>query len=177
MTRTFSTRTISLFKSLTILILLLTIPGCDAGLDPDRGKVGTLTPDFSVIDIDGNAFATESLKGSILVLNFWFISCPPCLREIPELNNLVEKYREKEVVFIAFARDSKSDLKKFLEAKDFDYNIIAKSKRMTKTFNTHGFPTNMIIDQNGKIVFHKAAYDKDRVSEMDKILSTLLDNS
>ena len=57
---------------------------------------------FSVTDIEGNEYSLNSLKDKIIVLNFWFVQCEPCVREIPELNNLVEKYKDKDVVFIAF---------------------------------------------------------------------------
>ena len=163
-----------LFKPLCFILLILMYASCDFGSSADRGKVGTPAPAFSVVDIGGNKYSSEKLDGKVLVLNFWFVACPPCIREIPELNQLVEKYKNEEVVFLAFARDSKSKLKKFLEKTRFDYNIVARSKWVAKVFNTHGWPTNIIVDKNGDIVFHKAGYDKERVTEMDGIISTLI---
>ncbi len=162
------------FKPWHIIFLLLVFFGCNGNLSEDRGKVGTSSPPFSVVDINGNEYSLKELKGNIIVLNFWFIGCPPCIREIPELNNLVQKYKNEKIVFLAFANDSKSKLLNFLEKNKFEYNIVPKSKRMTKKFNTHGFPTNIIIDGNGSIVFHEAAYDPERVTQMDGIISSLI---
>ena len=54
---------------------------------------------FKTTDINRNKLNLQEMKGKIVVFNFWFINCPPCKREIPELNKLVEKY--KEVVVLA----------------------------------------------------------------------------
>ena len=155
--------------------VFFSISGCNGINSKERGKVGTLSPNFRAVDLNGNSYSSEELKGSIIVLNFWFIRCPPCIREIPELNNLVQTYRNEKVVFLAFARDSKNKLSDFLETTPFDYNIVPRSGRMTKRFNTHGFPTNIIIDQQGEIVFHEAAYDAERVNQMDEIIASMIE--
>ena len=163
------------FKPLLAAFLFLLFFSCNKASSEDRGKVGTSAPGFSVTDINGNEYALKNLKGKVVVLNFWFVNCPPCIREIPELNELVEKYKEKDVAFLAFARDSKSKVNKFLAQTNFDYKIIANSGRMTRMFNTHGFPTNIIIDQKGKIVFHEAAYSEERVAQMDGVIASLME--
>lgn len=159
---------------LLLLSFYLILSACNSKSSEERGKVGTIAPSFSVVDLKGNKYDSDQLKGSVVVLNFWFIACPPCIREIPDLNDLVQKYKDDDVVFIALARDSKSKLTKFLAKNNFDYNIVARSKWMSRKFNTHGWPTNIIIDSNGEIVFYKAAYDKERGAQMDEIISSLL---
>ena len=80
---------------------------------------------FSVTDISGNKYSLEKLKGKIIVLNFWFVECKPCVMEIPDLNDLVEKYKGKEVVFLAFATNNKSKIESFLKTRTYKYKIIA----------------------------------------------------
>lgn len=64
-----------------------------AEMNGESELVDTVAPPFSVTDINGNEYSLESLKGKIIVLNFWFVECKPCVQEMPELNELVEIYK------------------------------------------------------------------------------------
>ena len=55
----------------------------------------SVTP-FNFTDINGNLLSSDSLKGKTIVLNFWHPQCSPCIAELPELNNLVERMKDKE---------------------------------------------------------------------------------
>lgn len=129
---------------------------------------------FSVKDIDGEVFSSEELKGKIIVVNFWFIACKPCLMEVPELNKLVEKYKEKNIVFLGFASDDKSKLETFLKQKEFKYNIIPNSKEISKDFNITSFPTNIVIDQESKIIFKASGLTPSTISNIEKEIDKLL---
>src|SRR5690554_3761241 len=100
-------------------------------LDPryrDRIKyeVGKPIAQFDYLDIYGNKLSSSSLQGKVIVLNFWYPTCPPCLKEIPELNAIVERQKDKEVVFIAPAIYTSKDelLDSFLPKYPFDYQIV-----------------------------------------------------
>ena len=57
-----------------------------------KGLEGCLLPDFIAETIDGEILNSADLRGKVLVLNFWFTSCPPCIAELPGLNRLVDEY-------------------------------------------------------------------------------------
>lgn len=110
------------------------------------------------VSISGKIFGTQELKGKVVVLNFWYTNCPPCLKEIPELNNLVEEYKGKDVVFLGLATDYKQSIEEFLKEKPFKYEIIPSAMQFTfrflqpdekGTFETK-FPTHIVIDRTGK---------------------------
>ncbi len=108
-------------------------------------------PAFELTTIEGETFTAESLKGKVVVLSFWFIGCPPCIREMPELNTIVDKYEgNEEVVFLSYSLDEAESLKNFLTKKTFKFHIADKNHDMT-AFNVAGYPTNFIIDQNGVV--------------------------
>lgn len=69
--------------------------------------VGKQALPFSAKDINGKNYSLESLKGKVIVINFWFVECKPCVMEMPELNKLVEKYENKDVVFLGLAINEK----------------------------------------------------------------------
>jgi peroxiredoxin len=142
-------------------LFLIFLAVCAVGAQvnaPATAKTNKPAPPFEVTSLTGKTFKLEDLKGKYVVLNFWFIHCPPCLKEIPKLNQLVTAYGKGNFVFIAFALDNKYELESFLKQKPFTYNIIPKGLPMALKYNTEGtgrvaFPTHVVIDPNGDIEF------------------------
>ncbi|RZK50337.1 MAG: TlpA family protein disulfide reductase, partial [Pedobacter sp.] len=88
-------------------------------------KDGEKFSGYKLTDIEGNKYDIKDVKGKIVVLNFWFINCPPCKQEIPELNKLQAKFKDSaNVLFLGIALDEKYDLKEFLKTTPFNYNIV-----------------------------------------------------
>ena len=118
-------------------------------------------PDFRLTDLSGTTHTSESIKGKVVVINLWFTACAPCIHEMPELNTIVEEYKENDdVLFLAFALDPKgSRLDKFLKKHKFDYNIIPDSQKyITKKLNPPGYPTHIVLDKNSNVVFLFSGY-------------------
>src|SRR5689334_20368114 len=63
-------------------------------------------PDIEFKTVAGKEIEFRKLKGKIVVLNFWFTACPPCLAEIPALNKLAKEYKNKNVIFFGITYDS-----------------------------------------------------------------------
>ena len=123
--------------------------------DPNVGfKPGIPAPDFETKDINGNTIKLSDLKGKIVVLNFWFTTCPPCIMEIPELNKIASKYKKSGVEFLAITFDDKNKVTNFLKEHPFYYTPISDSKLVRK-YGISGFPTSILIDKEGKIMFKK----------------------
>jgi len=133
---------------------------------------------FKGTDINNNKINLESEKGKIIVLNFWFINCPPCRMEIPALNELVDGYKGNEnLKFIAIALDSKSDIQNFLKTTPFNYAIIDRGEYLSTRFGVRGYPTHVIIDQEGKIGFHTTGLAMNTVYWLKKSIDELLSQS
>lgn len=148
-----------------------------AGAD-DIGKksdlIGKEAIAFSATDIHGKKYTLESLKGKIVVLNFWFVECKPCVMEIPELNELVKKYGSKNVVFLGLATNKKEKINSFLKTHKFNYNLIPSTRKIAGKYNVSGYPTHIIIDQNSKIAFSTTGYGPHTVDAIEKTIEELL---
>lgn len=124
---------------------------------PKRNKLiqesllGCKIPDFQATTIDGESISLASLKGKVVVINFWFTSCAPCIAEMPALNKLVAEFKGSDVAFIAFARDDSAELTSFLNKRQFDFKIVASAEATARSFctNIFGWPTSMVVDKNG----------------------------
>jgi thiol-disulfide isomerase/thioredoxin len=137
-------------------------------------RVGKSAKPFSVKDLKGNSYSLEELKGKIVIINFWFIGCKPCIMEMPELNKLVKKYAGKDVVFLGFALDEEAQLNTFLKKKEFLYNIIPNSENIIKEYGINSFPTHFIIDKASKIVHSTNGLSQNTVTDLDKKIESLL---
>lgn len=109
---------------------------------------------FKTSDINGDKYDFRKITGKIIVLNFWFINCPPCKAEIPELNNLVDQYKDNDdIIFIAIALDGKNELKDFLTKTPFNYKIIDNARYIAQKYGVKSYPTHVVIDKSGTIKF------------------------
>ena len=114
---------------------------------------GTAFPQFSFKDLNGNLVTNESMKGKIIVIKCWYIHCTPCIREFPQVNKLVEDYKDrKDIVFMSLAEDSPEQLKTFLVRKPLSYSVIPDMKEyMNTALQLNSFPTHFIINKEGMI--------------------------
>ncbi len=140
--------------------------------DPNANFVaGQMAKDIEAYDIDGNKLSLKDLKGKIVVLNFWFPQCQPCVMEMPELNALVKKYKNNDVVFISVTFDKKETVQKFLSNRDFNYRHIVDNETILSNYKVSTFPTHILIDQKGEIIMRKVG---NFIKELDAKIGLLL---
>jgi thiol-disulfide isomerase/thioredoxin len=138
--------------------------------------VGKAAKPFTVKDMFGKTYSLKSLKGKVVVLNFWFVECMPCIKEMPELNNLVKKYKGKDVVFLAIANSDKAKILKFQKKNSFKYIIAPKGDKDTviENYNINAYPTHIIIDKNSNVSFYAEGLDATTLATINATLDTLL---
>jgi len=130
---------------------------------------------FNTSDMDGNKIDLKDVKDKIIVINFWFVNCGPCRREIPELNKLVDSFKTNEkVLFIGVALDSKNDLEKFLKQFPFNYIIVDNGRWIADKYGIRFYPTHVIIDTEGKVYFHTSGLAPNTVYWIKKSIEELL---
>jgi len=100
--------------------------------------------------IDGSVKSFSDFKGKLLVINFWYINCGPCIIEMPYLNDLVNKYQNEEVQFLALSFDTVPDIKSFLQNTEFIYEHGSISRSLMYDF-TPVSPGHFIVDKDGII--------------------------
>jgi peroxiredoxin len=115
---------------------------------------GLPLPEFNFTDLNGNKYTNENTKGKTIILKTWFINCKACVAEFPELNELVENYKQRnDMIFLSLAQDSKAELENFLQKKDFEYQVVPNQKEfIDKKLNLQMYPTHIIVDKNGTII-------------------------
>lgn len=119
--------------------------------------IGLKFPNFTLTSIDGTQYKLSDLRGKVILLNFWFIACSPCVAEMPLLNELVEEYRGQEFLLLTFSLDDKESILNFKKKRNLNFAIFDKSDKLIENdFQlSYGYPINIFIDKNGIIADFK----------------------
>ena len=117
--------------------------------------LGAGLPAITGITIDGKKIDENYFKGKITVLNFWFVGCLGCEKEMPGLNNIVAKYKSEPVNFVAIGRNNVKEIQGFLMRRPFNFVHVANGSSIVEdTFKLKwGYPFTIVSDQHSKIIF------------------------
>jgi len=131
--------------------------------------------DFIVSDMDGKTIKLSDLKGKVVVLNFWFTKCGPCVNEMPSLNALVKDFKKnKNVVFLAITFNKKAIVDDFLFDGKFDYTIAPNANDVITMYGVQSYPTSIVINQNREIVLKEIGYRTNIKTVLSKSIKSLL---
>lgn len=121
------------------------------------GNLNNQARDFSFQSAaDDGTKKLSDYKGKYILLNFWATWCSPCLEEMPDLSEISEKYRDKDLVVLAVSDEDGETVRSFLERHDYKFETgflnIEASDDLPEIFkNTVGRPTSFLIDKNGTV--------------------------
>ena len=135
--------------------------------------VGFEMPHVAVTRLDSSTIDLTALRGKPVVINWWITFCPPCITEIPELNELVEKYADHDIEFLAIADNEMAELTPFLKKHPFTYDIALANDKAVQVFG-QGYPRHTIIDREGKVAYDVLGYSADATDKMDAVIGSLL---
>ena len=136
---------------------------------------------FKSFASDSIYYTSDSLKNKITFVNFWFESCAPCIAEFESLNELYLKFKKNnKFQFISFTFETPFNVLRVKNKYSLQYPIISIALDSIYSLNyQNGFPTNMIVDNDGKIKYIKSGgfTDKERAkSEIEKYFVTEIHN-
>ena len=126
-------------------------------------KKGQLAPDFTLQTLSGESITLSDLKGKKVLLNFWATWCPPCKKEMPDLQEYYEKYGEQEnleivAVNLTYSERSISteDVVKNVQLFADNYGLtfqipLMKEDSISKTYQVITIPSTFMIDSEGRI--------------------------
>ena len=113
----------------------------------------TAVQPFTATDISGAPLDLSSLRGKVVLVNFWATWCPPCREEIPDLVALQAKYKD-ELQIVGISQDSGSadEVARFARDHGMNYPVVMSTPDIERLFpNVYALPTTFVIDRDGKL--------------------------
>nr|WP_239000355.1 TlpA disulfide reductase family protein [Hyunsoonleella ulvae] len=124
-----------------------------------------------------NTINISKLKGNVILLEFWFKGCGPCLASIPSLNKIEEKYRGKKFKLYGIETKEKNtsdELISYIKKQNIQYENLSNGKKFSEAYNVVSAPTFFLIDKNGTIVSIKTGYSKQNMKKLELLIEQLL---
>lgn len=157
-------------------ILALCVKGQDSS--GDLIKVGQQMPAFTIVHDDGTQIPASSFKGKVVLVNLFATWCPPCQKELAEVEKtLWPAYKDnKNFALLVIGREhSDSDLAKYNEKKGFSFPLYPdKNRAIFGAFAKNLIPRSYLIDKSGKVVYATKGYTDEEFKELLKAIEAAM---
>lgn len=146
--------------------------------DP-QDLIGQPAPAFSGDALDGKPLSLESLRGRVVLLDFWATWCVPCVKVLPDIQKTAEKYADKPVSVIGVNQDSKGadkKVRKFVEDKKLTFRQFPDpGLKLGKSYKVAAIPCTFLVDTKGIVQAVHVGLEPGKVEEYPKELSAQID--
>ena len=108
--------------------------------------------DFTLSDLQGKPWTLKSLHGKVVLVNFWATWCPPCRKEIPDLETLSNRFREQGLVVLGISDEDAAKVRPFVAQHAMTYPVLLDpGRKVNKLFVIQSIPRTLIYDRSGKL--------------------------
>jgi len=122
-----------------------------ARLESDDAKRQAV--DFTLTDLKGQSWHLRDLRGKVVLVNFWATWCPPCRKEMPDLQALYDKYKDRGFVVLSISDEEAAKVSPFVAERKITYPVLLDPGRKVNTaFVVEGIPKSFVYDRDGKLV-------------------------
>jgi thiol-disulfide isomerase/thioredoxin len=156
--------------------------------DLKNNMINQPAPAFVLKDVNGNTVSSDSLKGKVVILDFWATWCGPCKRSFPAMQMAVNKYKDNPNVKFLFIHtwekgegDATAAAKKYVDDNKYSFQVLMDlkdpetgSNNVVERFGISGIPTKFILDKNGNIRFRITGFSGSNEAAV-KELSAMID--
>ncbi len=115
--------------------------------------IGEEAPDFTLEDLEGNEVSLKDYRGKIVLVNFWATWCPPCRKEMPDLDKIYLENKDDDFVVLAVnGGEAAKDVKKFIDDNGYSFPVLLdKDVSVGMNYNVAFIPTSFMVNKEGKI--------------------------
>ena len=144
----------------------------------DLVKEGQQMPAFTIVNDNGTQVPSSSLKRKVILVNFFATWCPPCQKELAEVQKMLwPKYKDnKDFVLLVIGREHTDvDLQKYNEKKGFTFPLYPdKNRAIYGAFAKNLIPRSYLVDKTGKVVYATKGYRDEEFAELMKRIEAAL---
>jgi peroxiredoxin len=108
---------------------------------------------FTLTDLQGKSWSLRELRGKVVLVNFWATWCPPCRKEMPDLEALYNRFKGDGLVVLAISDEDAATVRPFIAERQVTYPILLDpGRKVNDLFQVEGIPKTFIYDREGKLV-------------------------
>jgi peroxiredoxin len=109
--------------------------------------------DFTLTDLQGKSWTLRALQGKVVLVNFWATWCPPCRKEMPDLDALYRRFKDQGLIVLSISDEEADKVKSYLAEKPVTYPILLDpGRKVNDLFRINGIPKSFVFDRDGKLV-------------------------
>ncbi|HET9178628.1 MAG TPA: TlpA disulfide reductase family protein [Terriglobia bacterium] len=109
--------------------------------------------DFSLADLDGRDWTLKDLRGKVVLVNFWATWCPPCRKEIPDLEALYKRFEADGLVVLGISDEPATKVQPFVRQEKISYPVLLDlGRKVNGLYSVSGIPMSFVYDRSGKLV-------------------------
>lgn len=109
--------------------------------------------DFTLTDLQGKNWHLRDLQGKVVLVNFWATWCPPCRKEMPALQALYDKYKDRGFLVLAISDEEMAKVSPFIAERKISYPVLLDlGRKVNDAFVVEGIPKSFVYDRSGKLV-------------------------
>lgn len=167
----------SLFLCLCLLCTWIVRAQSD---NSDIVKVGQAMPSFTIVSDNGAKTSSAEFKGKVVLVTFFATWCPPCQKELPEIEKQIwEQYKDNpDFRLLVIGREhNDSELAKYNEKKGFAFPLYPdKNRKIFNAFAYNLIPRNYLVGKDGKVIYVSKGYTPEEFAELQQKLAQALKN-
>ncbi len=109
--------------------------------------------DFTLTDLQGETWKLSDLRGKVVLVNFWATWCPPCRKEMPDLEALYNRFKDKGLVILAISDEEAEKVQPFITERKITYPVMLDpGRKVNELFQVEGIPKSFVYNREGKLV-------------------------
>ena len=109
--------------------------------------------DFTLSDLQGKQWTLHELKGKVVLVSFWATWCPPCRKEMPDLEALYERFKDQGLVVLAISNEKEEKVRPFIDKAKYSYPVLLDSDgKVSERYVVEGIPHSFVFNREGKLV-------------------------
>jgi len=109
--------------------------------------------DFTLTDLRGKTWTLSQLRGKVVLVNFWATWCPPCRKEMPDLEALYNRFKGQGLVILAISDEELGKVQPFITERKITYPVMLDPGReVNEMFQVEGIPKSFVYNREGKLV-------------------------
>jgi peroxiredoxin len=136
--------------------------------------LGKDAADWETKDLEGNTHSLKGYRGKVVILDFWYRGCGWCIRAMPQIKELAADFKGEPVVVFGMNTDrQEKDAKFVIDEMGLNYPTL-KAEGLPEKYKVRGFPTLIIIDQDGKVADVHVGYSPKLREEVTRSVKSLL---